>query len=162
MKKSFFKTCVYLAILSTSFVGLSYASMLMIRMKDGRVITLDTSKITSMSFEENGQSGENGDFGPSYSGNWTSSEGGSMTINQEKTDFRARYAASNGRILGKMNGSSMEGYWVQDSSGKRCSSMVDNSYYWGRIRLNFTSQSYSGHWGYCDDEPRLTWSGAKK
>ncbi|MGD0283064.1 MAG: hypothetical protein ABSB95_11955 [Dissulfurispiraceae bacterium] len=107
-------------------------------------------------------SGGNGDSGLLLSGDWTSSEGDSMTIHQTGNDFRADYNLKNGRIIGKLNGNSVEGLWIQDSSSRRCSYAVDNSYYWGNTRLNFTSQNYSGNWGYCSDEPSYVWSGSKK
>jgi len=100
--------------------------------------------------------------GISISGSWTSSEGGSLAIQQTDTEIQATFPVKNGRIMGKLNGNTMAGYWVQDSSGRRCSYQKDNSFYWGKIVLNFTPRSFSGYWGYCEDEPRSGWRGVRK
>ena len=170
MKKCICRVVALSFLLGFVCAGNSAAGTLVIRMHDGSVMKLDTAKISSLTFSEGGQGGMQtgmpssgmGDFGLSISCNWTSSESGSMAIQQYGSDVRATYPLKNGRIQGRMNGTALEGYWIQDSSGRRCSYPVDNSYYWGRIRLNFTSQSYSGSWGYCDDEPRSNWHGTRK
>jgi hypothetical protein len=43
----------------------------------------------------------------------------------------------------------MEGIWEQDSSGQKCR---DGRYY-GRFRLTFTSNGFTGLFGYCEEEP---------
>jgi hypothetical protein len=65
---------------------------------------------------------------------------------------------NNGRFVSgiyKADGS-YDGYWVQDSSGTRCDSMVNGSYYWGTITFlpsdangDGVSDSAVGSWGYC-------------
>lgn len=93
------------------------------------------------------------------SGDWTSSEGGSMSVNQNGVNISASYNLKNGRVLGVLSGSVLNGYWVQSSSDRRCSTAYDGSHYWGRVTLTFTDTSYSGYWSYCNDVPRSPWTG---
>ena len=94
------------------------------------------------------------------SGDWTSSEGGSMSINQNGPDVAATYNLKNGRVLGILSGRVLNGYWLQSSSDRRCSTAYDGSYYWGRVTLTFAGTSYSGHWSYCNDAPHSPWTGS--
>lgn len=51
-----------------------------------------------------------------------------------------------------VNGAVMEGRWEQNLSAGRC----DDGRYWGRFRLTFTVDGFSGLFGYCGEEPHLT------
>jgi len=95
-------------------------------------------------------------------GNWTSSEGGSMTISQNGSDIRGTYSMKEGIIIGKLSGNTISGHWIQNSSGQRCSTLRSNSYYWGPMKLVFADDSYSGKWGYCDGPQNNPWTGQRR
>ena len=60
------------------------------------------------------------------------------------------YEYSNGRMSNvRIEGPVMEGRWEQDSSGRKC---PDGRYH-GRFRLTFSENSFTGLFGYCDEEP---------
>ena len=59
-------------------------------------------------------------------------------------------------------GSTFEGYWVQDDSGEECSRNIDCSRFYGRVWFTLEGMNkFSGKWGYCDDTPKLNWSGKR-
>lgn len=95
-------------------------------------------------------------------GEWTSSEGGAMTIRQDGSKISGTYTMKGGIITGKLSGNVLDGYWIQNSSGKRCDSSRNDSYYWGVMQLIFTDQSYSGNYGWCEDKPTNPWNGNRK
>jgi len=95
-------------------------------------------------------------------GNWTSSEGGAMTISQNGSDIRGTYTMKDGTIVGTLSGNTLNGYWIQSSSGQYCNQPRNNSHYWGIMHLIFTDNSYSGHWGYCDAQPGNAWTGQRR
>jgi polyhydroxyalkanoate synthesis regulator phasin len=74
------------------------------------------------------------------------SGGGLMTL----TPSGGNYQYSNGRMrVTGINGAVMEGIWEQDSSGQKCR---DGRHY-GKFRLTFTANGFTGLFGYCEDEP---------
>jgi hypothetical protein len=95
-------------------------------------------------------------------GDWTSSEGGAMTIRQDSDHISGTYTLKGGTITGKLSGNVLNGYWIQNSSGKRCATSRGDSYYWGILQLVFTDQSYSGNWGWCEDKPANSWTGNRR
>lgn len=95
-------------------------------------------------------------------GSWTSSEGGGMIIKQDGSDIQGTYTLKEGVIIGKLTGNTVKGYWIQNSSGSRCATTRNNSYYWGIMELIFTDNSYSGKWGYCNGRPDSPWTGQRR
>jgi hypothetical protein len=89
----------------------------------------------------------------SIAGNWTSPEWGAMVFSQTGSDIQGTYAFKNGSISGKLAGATLDGYWYQGSSDRRCSYQKFNSFFWGKIKLNFKPPDFTGQWGYCEDEP---------
>jgi hypothetical protein len=85
-----------------------------------------------------------------------------MTINQSGSDIIVSYTWQNGRIIGKLVGNVLAGNWIQGSSDQRCSYAKENSFYWGKLNITFSGNSYSGTWGYCDTEPKTDWKGKRK
>ena len=60
------------------------------------------------------------------------------------------YEYYNGRMTNiRIEGRVMEGRWEQDSSAGKC---PDGRYY-GRFRLTFSENGFTGLFGYCDEEP---------
>ncbi|MDX8400347.1 MAG: hypothetical protein R8K20_08885 [Gallionellaceae bacterium] len=78
------------------------------------------------------------------------------------TWFGSYRSYKNGRIIGesKNSGRKFVGYWVQDTSGKRCSRKQNGSHYWGRLSFNATTNDgFKGAWGYCNNKPSKPWTG---
>lgn len=95
---------------------------------------------------------------------WQSSEGNIAFPATPQTSFYARYTQDKGRILARLQGQTLTGYWVETDSAHNCASKVDGSSFWGRIEFFFDAkfQRFSGKWSYCDDIPRHAWSGRRK
>ncbi|MDH3671174.1 MAG: toll/interleukin-1 receptor domain-containing protein [Gammaproteobacteria bacterium] len=94
-------------------------------------------------------------------GKWDTTEG---TMRIVSTSGKvATYDKDNGRIVGKIQGQSLTGYWVEDGSDEACSSQKDGSKYWGRLKLNFDENftTFEGTWGYCDKESSRSWTGKR-
>lgn len=82
------------------------------------------------------------------------------TYNNEKEDAKI----INGAITHNLDKHTMivNAFWVENKSNKECATLKDGSKYWGQLRLEFTSASaFVGRWGYCDDAPDRSFTGAK-
>lgn len=96
-------------------------------------------------------------------GTWSIEFGDTMVVSQGTPEFKARFNFKDGRIIGTVNDNTMTGVWVQSSSKSKCSEKKDGSYYWGEIKLVFSGNSYTGVWGYCEEEPnRIMRPGERK
>ncbi|GAB4339347.1 MAG: hypothetical protein Kow0089_12120 [Desulfobulbaceae bacterium] len=84
-------------------------------------------------------------------GTWKTSWG-NMVIRREGDGVVGMYDSDNGRIFAKISGGVLEGYWVEDTSSRRCGTAMHNSNYWGRLHLEFSDDGrrFTGRWGYCD------------
>lgn len=89
---------------------------------------------------------------------WNTSEG-TLTAGVQGSTFRGNYDNDNGRISGAVSGNVVDGYWGEDSSGKRCAIARLGTYYWGRIRWEFNNNGFTGRYSYCDDEFSGNWNG---
>lgn len=94
----------------------------------------------------------------SIAGVWESSEG-NIGFEQSGSNVLGNYNQDNGAIEGSISGNVLTGYWIEDSSNRRCATPRNGRYYWGRIRFVFNGSSFEGFWGYCDDVPASTWTG---
>ncbi|MBD2654084.1 hypothetical protein H6G45_11435 [Synechocystis sp. FACHB-383] len=94
----------------------------------------------------------------SIGGNWTSSWG-NISLNQNGANVTGYYAKPDQQLEGTMSGNILSGYWTKSSSGRRCTTSRNGSFYWGRVNLVFNGPTFSGLWGYCGDEPTRNWSG---
>lgn len=60
-----------------------------------------------------------------------------------------------------------QGYWVQTTSGSKCSTqrMMQGtpSYYWGQFQIQFLDPNYPSRWeakwSYCEQQPTAPWKG---
>ena len=97
-----------------------------------------------------------------FSGSWAS-EWGKMALTQSGAKLSGTFAFKNGRISAQVQGGTAVGYWMQDSSGRRCDSEYAGTYYWGQGRwtLSPDGRSFSGLWGYCNDAPSSAWAGRR-
>lgn len=97
-------------------------------------------------------------------GTWTTSYG-TMTFAPVAQGQTSATYDDGSRIRGTLAGRVLEGYWVQESSARRCETPYDGSFYWGRLRFEFSAdwRSFSGTWSYCGDQPTSSgWSGSRR
>ncbi len=94
-------------------------------------------------------------------GTWGSTEG-DIRFRQQGNRVSGRYGSDNGEIVGSLTSQIMQGYWIEDSSSRRCSTAKNGRYYWGSIELTFDGDRFGGRWGYCNDPPTQSWSGQRK
>jgi hypothetical protein len=86
------------------------------------------------------------------------------------------YNKRGGGIRGEfVNNTDVKGYWTQDYSNVKCSKELHSSslthlwplskkptWYWGTFQFSFKRDgSFTGVYGYCDEEPQRSWSGTK-
>lgn len=100
-----------------------------------------------------------------FSGDWHTTQFGDMHIDLNGDNARGTYSFKNGRVLGTVSGDSFNGYWMQQSSGRRCNTEQYGSVYWGRFELHLGNDGsyWKGRWSYCDD-PALSggeWNGTR-
>ncbi len=55
------------------------------------------------------------------------------------------------------------GIWIEPFTILSCDATVEKSPHWGRVVLRFdeSASSWTGEWGYCDDEPSNEWVGSR-
>jgi hypothetical protein len=94
-------------------------------------------------------------------GLWATSEG-ELTLTQQGNQITGSYPVDHGEVTGTLYGDLLEGYWIEDASDERCPSPKNGRYYWGRLRLQFQDDRFSGKWGYCEKELSLNWTGQRK
>jgi|GEM_PF-1448875 len=51
-----------------------------------------------------------------------------------------------------------EGLWVETYANEKCATQKNNSYYWGRVTLDFKGDQMAGKWSYCDKPPEKAWT----
>ncbi|MDO9307770.1 MAG: hypothetical protein Q7V04_01755 [Deltaproteobacteria bacterium] len=93
-------------------------------------------------------------------GSYKTSEG-DMTLSQDGDRISGKYTNDNGEITGTMYDATLDGFWIEDHSDRRCNTSKHGRYYWGRIAFEFSDNAYSGLWGYCNDAPTRPWTGSR-
>jgi hypothetical protein len=86
---------------------------------------------------------------------------GVMVLRQSGTTISGNYPEDRGEIVGTKIENILTGYWIEDASGQRCTTPKNDRYFWGRIRVVFNGNRFSGTWGYCEAEPMTPWSGTR-
>jgi hypothetical protein len=103
-------------------------------------------------------------------GEWRSNGGGSIErsfafVAQSDGTIRGDYDPSDqGRIIGRVQGQRLIGFWHEASSNQRCKYLRNGTYYWGRIIATFSAdwKTFAAMWSYCDEEPlRGEWDGRR-
>lgn len=84
---------------------------------------------------------------------------GRVIIKQNGNSIAGTYEEDNGRIAGSINKNIFQGVWAEDGSNHRCSVEKLNSFYWGRVIMEFNSGGFNGKWSYCNDNPGAEWNG---
>ena len=100
---------------------------------------------------------------PDISGKWKDTSWGEvdLKVTDRKDDkgvvvgkdANGTYTSSKGKISGDLQGSTLDGYWMQAHSSVECKTKRGGTAYWGRILLTFEGDKFKGHWGYCDEVP---------
>lgn len=88
-----------------------------------------------------------------------STDYGTFTFTHRASGVLARYPSDNGRIVGRVSGGRIDGYWVEKASAQRCKTQRDGSFYWGRFVATMTGTGFSGKWSYCEAAPDRNWNG---
>ncbi len=94
------------------------------------------------------------------SGTYSSSEG-AITLQQNGDRVVGRYTNDNGELTGLMFGNIFEGFWIEDSSERRCATPKNGRYHWGRATFTFDGKGFNGGWGHCDEKPIRFWTGTR-
>lgn len=97
----------------------------------------------------------------SIEGIWRSSEG-DISFSHQGNRISGRYPQDNGEIVGTMQHDTLNAYWIEDHSARRCPTPQNGRWFWGTIQFHFTGDRFSGLWGYCNDKPSQTWTGQRK
>ena len=90
-----------------------------------------------------------------------------MTLRQSGQLVRGTYSLDNGTIVGRVQGDRLVGYWVEDGSNRTCDRPIEGRTHWGRVVFTMAAdgQSFTGTWGYCDDDPEVQsrgeWNGQR-
>ena len=97
-----------------------------------------------------------------WQGQWSTSEG-QMNLSQSNNIVQGKYNQDNGRIKGKLDGTTLTGYWIENSSAQQCSQPMNGSFYWGLITFTMSpdGKSFQGKWNYCNNQPHISWTGTK-
>ena len=95
---------------------------------------------------------------PNVAGRWKSTEGNWADFTQKGRKVEGTYGLKNGKIYGTFTGNVLNGYWVQSSSGQKCSTPKYGSYYWGRVRFEYKNGKLEGYWSYCGAKPSGSWT----
>lgn len=127
-----------------------FAATMFINLKNGKVISLDTNAIESIVYGEEAVSIDSVDISGQYNYSGLpatlTQQGSNITINYDINDH--------GKVIGKLQGRTIQGFWIEDSSGMRCSTQKDGRFFWGKAVLELQSNGdLKGRWGYCDDIP---------
>jgi hypothetical protein len=99
----------------------------------------------------------------SFAGVWKTSYGDVYFPKYEGNRVRGAFwsypdsngKADNGRIIAEIHGSTLTGYWIEDSGDTPCESERDGSYNWGPVHFeaNEDFSVISGAWGFCEQQP---------
>lgn len=87
---------------------------------------------------------------------------GRMQISPSRGNhWSGTYLDGKASILGSKDSRGyFSGHWIRsDQSSKRCSYLVNGSYYWGHVQINFGTNSFSGKYRTCDDHQSSNWNG---
>ena len=86
---------------------------------------------------------------------------GSLFLRDDCTGY---YEGNRSRVRLKGSPSGLfVGIWIEPFTIRSCDATVEKSPHWGRVVLRFdeSASSWTGEWGYCDDEPSNEWVGSR-
>ena len=100
--------------------------------------------------------------GMDVSGVWNT-QSGDLSLVQDGQKLDGRYPTDNGLITGIMKGNVFSGYWIEDKADERCAKSLEGRYYWGKMKLVFDGDRFSGSWDYCGKSVLTSgWDGNRK
>lgn len=160
------KKLLFIFILAGTLTFPSMASAqdtLTIIFKDGRQQVINYRDVLRIDFNSSGAADYSRppDREANIEGLWKSSEGDVrfwQTGNQVTGSYNPK---EHGELTGIITGNILSGFWIEDLSDRKCSYPKNGRYYWGKIRLVFDGNRFSGKWGYCDTEPGTAWTGSR-
>lgn len=85
-----------------------------------------------------------------------------MTVTQwDRDGFRGVYEYAGGRLVGTINGSTVTGYWYQETSPIACRRSREGSSHYGSFSFRFSADrdGFTGRWSHCEDAPDREWNG---
>jgi hypothetical protein len=58
-------------------------------------------------------------------------------------------------VKGNMDNPNYVGFWTASTAPRKCDAERDGLFYWGKVTfaMSDAGRTYTGKWGYCDDEP---------
>ena len=83
---------------------------------------------------------------------------GVMKFANNSSGLIATYQGGSGKIYGTAGNARISGYWVEPSSGQKCASKKQGSFYWGRYHGSVSRGGIKGKWGYCTEPASMTWN----
>ena len=134
-----------------------------IYLNDGRHMTIPFRDIPRIEFRSSGQAAAPFGFGQGISaaGQWKTNQG-DIQLSQTGNQVTGSYLpAEHGELVGTLSGNTVNGFWIEDASGTKCSAPKNGRYYWGRLRWVFDGNRFNGQWGYCEAEPNQVWTGSR-
>ena len=151
--KLFWQSASILAVILTPQIALGE---MVIHSKNGQryTVPIDARDLKKIEFSSANSIGSN------WQGLWNTSEG-KMNLSQIGNNVTGVYNQDNGKIQGTVADNVLNGYWIESSSARKCSTPKLNSFHWGRIswQLSSNQQNFTGKWSYCDDAPDAGWTG---
>lgn len=99
-----------------------------------------------------------------FTGTYRTSEGRLSLWHPVNPDqYIGQYDNDGGRIVDAVRyNKKLIGFWVENSSGVRCSYARYGSYYWGRMQFDFDGVRFFGFWGYCEGRADHEWNGTRE
>jgi len=95
-------------------------------------------------------------------GEWQTDYGAvSLTQSGNGPGVTGSYENGASEIEGRMADGVLEGFWFEPRSGQRCDRAMNGTYYWGKLRFDFSSDftRFEGLWSYCDQPVSRAWDG---
>ena len=153
--KLFWQSASIIAVILTPQIAFGE---MVIHSKDGQQYTvpIDAGDVKKIEFDSTNSVSSN------WQGLWNTSEG-KMNLSQTGNSVTGVYNQDDGKIQGTVANNILDGYWIESSSARKCSTSKLNSFHWGRIswELSPNQQNFMGKWSYCDDKPDAVWTGSR-
>ncbi len=92
---------------------------------------------------------------------------GLLTVHSDEgVTFKGTYGKKGGRVYGVYDDGdrTFRGFWDKPKAKKKCSRKKRGLIYWGKIEFQLSSNedSFTGVWGYCDNQPSRDLSGTER
>jgi hypothetical protein len=133
---------------------------LRVEVEGGLITDVETDQTGPEDEGDNDKASED-DQALDLNGGWQT-DFGAVILWQDGSSIRGRYDEDEaGQIEGTLAGSVVTGFWGESMSDEECRTERLGTRYWGRIRWIFDDGTFTGVYGYCDDEPVWPWNGRR-